>query len=303
MKGAVQFSRRLRITEGHDEYNGRVKTLTVLMVLVAAPLVLFAAISAGQGRVAAPKPDEAEFFFARLVYRQNGKFGRSSTTMAKPSQPYLCPEFGGGDFFPPQGWGWATDTPGSDCKLMGAVHRLTGQRVYPHPNYIEIMDKDLFRFPYAYVVEAGQMQLSSDEAAQLREYLLRGGFLHFDDFWGTAQRGSLFAELAKVFPDREPKRLDLKHEIFGTFFDVDQVVQVPRQRDACAGGRTAQVADDTEPAVYGISDDSGRLMVVITYNADVAEGWEFMDLPCFPNKYSHYSLRLAINFIIYAMSH
>src|ERR1043165_8038050 len=75
--------------------------------------------------------DTPEFYFTRLLYQQNG--WRGTRTMPKPPQ-YTCPEFGGGNFFPPQGWGWATDYPGADCKFMGGVHRLTGLRVSPHPN-------------------------------------------------------------------------------------------------------------------------------------------------------------------------
>src|SRR5262245_13932738 len=119
--------------------------------------------------VQADTPGEyPEFYFTRLVYRENGR--RSPYTMRKPPQ-FTCPEFGGGRFFPQQGWGWATDYPGGDCKFMGGVHRLTGIRVHTDPNVVEIMDENLFKFPYVYVVEPGGMYLSDDEASQLREYL------------------------------------------------------------------------------------------------------------------------------------
>jgi hypothetical protein len=103
--------------------------------------------------VVAANPDEPpEFYFTRLVYTQNsaarGGFGfRSGYTMSKPEVQYTCPEFGGRSFFPPQGWGWATDYPGADCKFMGGIHRLTGMRVDPNPNVIAIMDEELFKFP------------------------------------------------------------------------------------------------------------------------------------------------------------
>ena len=133
-----------------------------------------------------PRPDlkadaAPEFYFTRLVYRENG--WRRRPTMREPSE-YLCPEFGGGKFFPRQGWGWATDYPGADCKFMGGVHRLTGVRVHPNPNVMGIMDPELFKFPFAYAVEVDGMYLDNEEAARLREYLLRGGYLFVDDFWG-----------------------------------------------------------------------------------------------------------------------
>jgi hypothetical protein len=245
-----------------------------------------------------------EFYFTRLIYQQNrvphGYF--STMTMPNPG-PYRCPEFGGKNFFPPQGWGWATDSPGADCKLMGAIHRLTGLNVFPNPNYVEIMNSDLFKYPYAYIVEPGQMYFSREEAARLREYLQRGGFLHLDDFWGLDQKQNLETELRKVFPEYSLQPLPLTHPIFHSFFDVDEIVQTPNQGQGCRGGRTWEQPDDTEPRVYGITDDNGRLMVAVTYNTDLGDAWEFMDLYCYPEKYSGYAVRMALNFMIYAMTH
>jgi hypothetical protein len=257
--------------------------------------------------IAADYPDDEqapEFYFTRLIYQQNrvphGYF--RPFTMPNPG-PYHCPEFGGKNFFPPQGWGWATDSPGADCKLMGAIHRLTGQHVYPNPNYIEIMDPDLFKYPYSYIVEPGQMSFSREEAARLREYLLRGGFLHLDDFWGLLQKENLETELRKVFPEYPIQQIPLTHPIFHSFFDIDEIIQTPNQYQGCSGGRTWEQSSDTQPRIYGIFNDDGRLMVAITYNTDVGDAWEFMDLKCYPEKYSGYAIRIGLNFMIYAMTH
>jgi hypothetical protein len=269
-----------------------------IVLLAGMSLIAIAALRADS------PAEEPEFYFTRLIYRQNpiphGRFQRY--TMANPG-PYRCPEFGGKGFFPPQGWGWATDSPGADCKLMGAIHRLTGLNVFPNPNYTEIMNDNLFKFPYSYIVEPGQMYFTKPEAARLREYLLRGGFLHLDDFWGLDQKANLEAELGKVFPEYPIQQLPLTHEVFHTFFDIDKIIQIPNQRYGCDGGETWEQADDKEPRIYGISDDKGRLMVVITYNSDLGDSWEFMDLACYPEKYSGQSIRLALNFMIYAFSH
>jgi hypothetical protein len=257
--------------------------------------------------IAADYPDDEqapEFYFTRLIYQQNrvphGYF--RPFTMPNPG-PYHCPEFGGKNFFPPQGWGWATDSPGADCKLMGAIHRLTGQHVYPNPNYIEIMDPDLFKYPYSYIVEPGQMYFSREEAARLREYLLRGGFLHLDDFWGLLQKENLETELRKVFPEYPIQQIPLTHPIFHSFFDIDEIIQTPNQYQGCSGGRTWEQSSDTQPRIYGIFNGDGRLMVAITYNTDVGDAWEFMDLKCYPEKYSGYAIRIGLNFMIYAMTH
>lgn len=261
---------------------------------------------------APPAPDDVpEYYFTRLVYTQNPVARRrgGNTTMAKPD-PLICPEFGGPAFFPRQGWGWATDYPGGDCKYMGGVRRLTGIRVSPDPHVMEIMEDDLFKYPYIYVVEAGQMLLSEEEGTRLREYLLRGGFLHVDDFWGPREARDFLDQVEKIFPDRMDqleKPLPMTHEVFHTFFDVDEVIQVPgrggRGQGCQEGGRTWEDDDDRDPKILGISDDKGRLMMLITYNSDLGDAWEYMDDPCYLEKYSHYAYKIGINAMIYAMSH
>jgi len=274
----------------------------VLLVLVILGGLSFLAMPAIVAQVPASEP--SEFYFTRLIYTENdlrgGGFGRRNGTMENPG-PYKCPEFGGGNFFPPQGWGWATDTPGSDCKLMGAIHRMTGQSVYPNPNYMEILNPNLFKYPYAYMVEPGQMYLNEKEAARLREYLLRGGFLHLDDFWGTRESANVGDQLRKIFPDREIKELPLNHPVFHSFFEIPEVLQVPNQGNGCRGGSTSE-QDGYEAHVLGISDDRGRLMVVITQNSDLGDAWEYMDLACYPQKYTGYALRMGVNLMIYAIT-
>ena len=117
-------------------------------------------------------------------------------------------------------------------------------------------------------------------------------------------------ELSKIFPDRPPinldlrNQLDLKHEVFHIFFDIDQVMQIPNVSNGCNGGRTWERQDETEPGIFGIfDDDEKRLMVLITYNSDLGDAWEWMDNPCYPEMFSGQAYRMGINFIIYAMSH
>jgi hypothetical protein len=264
-------------------------------------IILLLALSSGlTAMVTANTADEApEFFFTRLAYTENGDrgFGRFV------SSNYRCPEFGGGGFFPPQGTGWSMDSPGADCKFMGGIHRLTGLAVYPNPNMIEILDDSLFKFPYAYIVEPGGMDLTKQEAAQLREYLLRGGFIHADDFWGLYEKENFEFQMKKVFPEYSFQVLPLSDVVFHTFFDIDEIIQIPGQDAGCYGGPTYERRDDTEPRIYGLRNDEGRLMVVVTYNSDLGDAWEYMDLPCYPEKYSGQAYRLGLNFMIYAATH
>jgi hypothetical protein len=293
------------------------RTGFLLVVLIAAGVLAATAFAAmaqlGQRGLFQPIPESfmprpemkadtaAEFYFTRLVYSENG--WRRRPTMRKPPFEYACPEFGGGKFFPPQGWGWATDFPGADCKFMGGVHRLTGARVHPNPNVMTIMDPRLFDFPFAYAVEVGGMELSGEEAARLREYLLRGGYLFADDFWGGWQKENFVNQMRKVFPDRELEELPLTHPVFHTFYDLDGVMQIPNVGQGCYGGPTWQEPDDREPRIYGMHDDAGRLMVVVTYNSDLGDAWEYMDLPCYPEAFSGWAYRAGVNFMIYSMTH
>lgn len=226
-----------------------------------------------------PAVDPPEFVFARLVYSSGarGFFGRGGT--------------------------WATDYPEADYKFMYGIKRLSGIRVQEEENPVPIMDPDLFEYPFVYAVEVGYMNLSMPEAERLREYLLRGGFLYADDFWGLDEWQSFMWQMRKVFPDRVVEPLPLSHEVFHTFYDIDTVMQIPVVRLGCAGGRTWEDPSDTKPGIFGIKDDHGRLMVLITYNSDLGDAWEWMDEPCYPEKYSGQAYRMGLNFIIYAMTH
>jgi hypothetical protein len=267
--------------------------VVVLLLLAATSGVLTTLVTANT-------PDGApQFYFTRLAYTEDGTrgFGRFV------SSNYRCPEFGGGNFFPPQGTGWSMDSPGADCKFMGGVHRLTGLDVYPNPNMVEVLDDALFKFPYAYIVEPGGMDLTKEEIAQLREYLLRGGFIHADDFWGLYELNNFQYQMRKVFPEYTFEVLTTSDKIFHTFFDIDEIVQVPGQFAGCEGGPTYERTDDREARIYGLRNDKGRLMIVATYNSDLGDAWEYMDLPCYPAKYSGQAYRLGLNFMIYAATH
>jgi hypothetical protein len=265
--------------------------LTIGSVLVAALFVV-------QGVADTGSDSSPEFFFTRLIYGGGGGPART------PVVNIRCEDLAAGEGGYRYGGGWATDFPASDCKFMWGVERLTGVRVYDKsPHVVSALDPELLRYPYLYIVEPSRMYLTQEEADAIREYLLRGGFLHVDDFWGVQQRAVVEQEMAKIFPDRPLEKLDLKHDVFHTFFDVDRVMQIPNVNNGCNGGRTWEQASETEPMIFGISDDTGRLMTLITYNSDLGDAWEWMDQPCYPEMYSGQAYRMGINFIIYAMSH
>jgi uncharacterized protein DUF4159 len=275
------------------------KTVLVAILVILASSVL-----------AMPAPADSsnatpEFYFTRLIY-SGGRGGfRSNGSSPKLGSERSCASLERGEGGRGGGGSWSTDYPASDCKFMWGVERLTGLRVYDQtPHSVAILDPDLFKYPYVYVVEPGHMELSDEEVVRLREYMNRGGFVHFDDFWGLRERANLEFELGRILPGREIRQLDLKkEEVFHTFFDVDTVMQIPNVSNGCNGGPTWERSDDTVPRIYGVSDDTGRLMSIITYNSDLGDAWEWMDRPCYPEMYSSQAYRMGINFIIYSMSH
>jgi hypothetical protein len=271
-----------------------------MRTVVAILLVLLAVASLALTSVALDGPDgDPEFYFTRLAYSENGYRGYGRFL----GRSYICPEFGGGNFFPPQGNGWSMDSPGADCKFMGGVHRLTGLAVHPNPNMVEVTDTELFKFPYAYIAEPGGMDLTNEEVAQLREYLLRGGFIHADDFWGRYELSNFEFQMKRVFPEYSFEELTPKDPSFHTFFDIDEIMQIPGEGAGCSGGLTYEDRSDPVPRVLGLRDEKGRLMIIATYNSDLGDAWEFMDKPCYPAKYSGQAYRLGLNFMIYSATH
>src|ERR1051326_4072506 len=122
---------------------------------------------------------EPEYYYTRVMYTGVGtpERGGPSPYRFEPLKDFKCLDLERGEGG--MGGGWRTDYPASDCKFIWGVERLTSVRAYreaPHP--MELMDPKIFDFPYLYIVEPGQMLLSKEEAARLREFLLRGGFLH-----------------------------------------------------------------------------------------------------------------------------
>jgi hypothetical protein len=225
-----------------------------------------------------PATDSAEFVFARLIYSSGlASFWRRENS-------------------------WATDYPEADYKFMYGIERLSNVRVQIDENPVAIMDPELFRYPFIYAVEVGYMDLRTEEAERLREYLLRGGFWVIDDFWGSGEWRNFYAQLKKIFPDREVEEIPLSHPIFHSFFDIDEILQVPNVGNGCSGRGTFE-QDGYVPHVLGVFDGQRRPMMVINWNTDLGDAWEWADEPCYPHEFSGFAYRMGLNFIIYSMTH
>jgi len=198
---------------------------------------------------------------------------------------------------------WSVDFPKADRQFMIGIRRLVEHLdLYEYENPILLTDPDLHRYPFLYAVEAGHMSLSEAEVEGLRDYLLTGGFLVLDDFWGSWEWANLELELERVLPGMPVVDLEPDHPIFHAFYDVDRVVQVPNVGLGRMGGRTWE-NDGYQPSVRGIADDEGRLLVVINSNTDLGDAWEWAEDPYYPLEFSTYAYKMGVNFIVYAMTH
>lgn len=185
---------------------------------------------------------------------------------------------------------------------MIVLRRVTNVDVYGEPHAVRLDDPELRRYPFLYAVEVGFMDLSEEEAAGLRSYLLAGGFLMVDDFWGTQEWAAFEANMRKVLPDRPIVDLPLDHAVFRSYYRIDELVQVPSVNNITRWGRTWE-RDGRVPHARGIFGEDGRLLVAINWNTDLGDAWEWADIPEYPLEYSTFAYQMGVNFIVYAMSH
>lgn len=201
------------------------------------------------------------------------------------------------------GWrGWSVDYPKADVQFLIGLRRITNLDSYENENSVLLTDPGLGRYPFLYTVEVGHMAMTEEEVLALRRYLHQGGFLVVDDFWGTAEWVNFAHEMGRVLPGRPIEDVPLDHPVFRAFFEVDEIVQVPNVGQGIRGGPTWE-RDGYNPVVRGIFDDEGRLMVLVNWNTDLGDAWEWAENPYYPLHFSNYAYAMGINFIIYAMAH
>lgn len=207
-------------------------------------------------------------------------------------------------------WGgdWATDYPDSDQNFSYRLQQLTALKVNPEPVVLELTDKELFQYPWIYIIEPGDLLFGEEEVVALRRYLLTGGFLMVDDFWGEREYENFYDQIKRVFPEREPIELPPDHAIFNCVFPLNSKPQIPsidHAMNAQGTGITWESWDAQTVHYKGIYDDNNRLMVIICHNTDLGDGWEregeneyyfreFSEKKAYP---------MGINIVFYAMTH
>jgi hypothetical protein len=172
---------------------------------------------------------------------------------------------------------------------------------------LELTDPELRRYPFIYIVEPGHLRFRDPEIPALRTYLLGGGFLMVDDFWGEDEWENFHAEIKRVFPEREPREVPLDHSIFRCFYDIRVKPQVPNVATGIRSqftGITWEREDAKEPHYRGLFDDNGRLMAIFCHNTDLGDGWEREGEDEY--YFREFSLKRAypmgINIVVYALT-
>jgi hypothetical protein len=220
-------------------------------------------------------PAVGEFHFARMIYTDLPQYRG----------------FGGG-------W-WQQDYPRAEAHLLVTLERYTRLHV-AEPVAVRLTDDSIFDYPWLYATQVGYWDLSDEEVARLREYLLRGGFLMADDFWGEDERAVFEASMARVFPERPIVEIKGDDAVLHVMYTIDEFTQIPGLRHVRG---YANLKDLPPPRWRGIYDEHGRLMVGMNYNQDVGDSWEEADTPDYPEPMTALGYRFAINYIIYAMTH
>jgi len=227
---------------------------------------------------------EAEFHMARMIYKTFG---------------------GGGSrgFFQP--W-WAIDYPLAEEHFLPALRRTTNLSVAEDSRHLELTDDRIFEYPFLLMQQPGRgnWRPTGQEAARLREYLLRGGFLLVDDLHGEYDWSIFQSAIQRVFPDRPIVEIPEDDALMHVFFDLDERTPIPGQRHL-RWGRGGQIVAQMEgpPHWRGIYDDHHNLMVAINFNSDMGDAWEHADDPYYPLPMTALAYKLGVNYVLYAMTH
>jgi hypothetical protein len=211
------------------------------------------------------------------------------------------------------GMGWATDYPYAAINLLTRVGELTKtrvsmDRVENEPNYwvVRLTDDALFECPFTMATDVGTAEFTPQEADRLRQYLLKGGFLWVDDFWGTRAWEQWSGEMRKVLPEYSIEDVPPTHPIRHTMFDITKVPQVTSINFwRGSGGTTSERGIDSPQAnLRMIADTHGRIMVLMTHNTDIGDSWEREgDDPDYFYAFSVDGYAMAMNVLLYVMSH
>jgi hypothetical protein len=267
---------------------------------VALFLVATAALAQrGRFRFEDPEQDapgmpvrQAEFHFLRMEYADLPQFQRGFGFRSRNGRG--------------RGW-WLQDWPDADDHFSEGIQRLTRVDI-GDPRHVSLLDDRLFDYPWIYATQTGYWDLSDAETARLREYLLRGGFLVVDDFWGPEEWEWFRQTMDRVLPNKPIIDIAESDTVMHVLYDIEEKDRtfIPGSRHLRRGpGGAIQVVQPpgTAPAWRAMYDDKNRMVVAVNFNTDVADAWEFADVPYYPAAMTLLAYRYGINYIIYSMTH
>jgi hypothetical protein len=235
---------------------------------------------------------DAEFHFLRMEYTDLPEYHRGYGFSSR---------YGMGS-----GW-WMMDWPDAERHFTRGLQRLT--RIDSgDPRHMRVTDDRIFEYPWIYATQTGWWDLSDAEVLRLREYLLRGGFLVVDDFYGPEQWEVFRRTMERVFPGRPIVDIGLSDSVLHVLYEIQEkdLTFIPGSRHLRQGpgGRIEiEQPEGLDPAWRAIYDDNHRMVVAVNFNSDVADAWEFADAPYYPEKMTSLAYRYGINYVIYSMTH
>jgi hypothetical protein len=199
-----------------------------------------------------------------------------------------------GSSFGRGGGSWAHDYPRADQHLPRILAELTTMRPRVDDSVVlDLEDDALFHHPVIYISEPGFWTVTDDGADRMRSYLLKGGFVIFDDFEGEAQWDNMARQMAQVLPDHRWIEIDVSHPIFHSFFEMKRI-DFPHP--------LVNVIP-TYFALFERNDPGERIIALANYNNDLAEYWEWSATGLFPVDSTSEAYKLGVNYIIYAVTH
>ena len=265
------------------------------LVAVCAVMLLAQRFGGGIEHGDGPKAQFAqsgEFHFIRLEYTDLPQFHRRFGYASRNATG--------------QGW-WMVDWPDADEHFTAGVQRLTRVDA-AEPRHVSLTDDRIFDYPWIYATQTGWWGLSDAECARLREYLLRGGFLVVDDFWGDEQ-WTIFAQtMERVLPGHAIEKLSEDDSVMHVLYDILEkdrtFIPGTRHLRRGAGGQIeVQQPPGSTPDWLAIYDDHKRMVVAVNFNTDVGDAWEYADAPEYPEAMTALAYRYGVNYLVYAMTH
>ncbi|HET9949981.1 MAG TPA: DUF4159 domain-containing protein [Longimicrobiales bacterium] len=209
------------------------------------------------------------------------------------------------------GNGWTTDYPDAERNLLTRLEQLTTMHAsrWSHGEMgyaiVRPTDPEMYSCPMVMATDVGELGFSPDEAEAMRDYLLKGGFFWADDFWGNGGWAQLTSELHRVLPEYSIVELPPGHPIYTSLYIIPEIPQIPSMNSWRRTGRTSELgAESARPSMSAITDESGRILVLITHNTDISDGWERENYDDdYFYEFSPEAYAVVINVLLWTMSH